>query len=154
TEPEYTEPEYTEPEDTEPEYTEPEYTEPEYTEPEYTEPEDTEPEYTEPEVEEPEASYPTDDPSAWATAVTASFDSEGIRVIQQRLVDWKWLAANSYTEGALDDATVQAIIDFQTVCAENGVSLIPCDPSNPVIETDTLALLFNADGQSYANPYA
>ena len=147
------EPEAVEPESTEPEYTEPEYTEPEYTEPEYTDPEpDPEPEDTEP--EEPAADYPTDDPSAWSTAITPDFDFEGIVVLQQRLVEWKWLAKDGYYEGVLDEATVQAIVDFQTVCAENGIDLIPCDPMDPVIETDTLALLFNANGEVYANPYA
>ena len=150
-EPEYTdpEPEYTDPE---PEYTdpEPEYTDPE---PEYTDPEpEPEPEDTEP--EEPAADYPTDDPSAWSTAITPDFDFEGIVVLQQRLVEWKWLAKDGYYEGVLDEATVQAIVDFQTVCAENGIDLIPCDPMDPVIETDTLALLFNANGEVYANPYA
>ena len=108
----------------------------------------------EPEVEEPAASYPTDDPSAWSTAITPDFDFEGIVVLQQRLVEWKWLAKDGYYEGVLDEATVQAIVDFQTVCAENGIDLIPCDPMDPVIETDTLALLFNANGEVYANPYA
>ena len=75
-------------------------------------------------------------------------------MLQQRLVEWKWLAKDSYYEGELDEATVQAIVDFQTVCAENGIGLIPCDPMDPVIETDTLALLFNADGLIYANPRA
>ncbi len=152
TEPEYTEPEYTEPEYTEPEYTEPEYTEPEYTEPEYTEPEDTEPEYEEP-AEEP-ASYPTDDPSAWTEAIYPDSDPEAIRVIQQRLVEWKWLAKDSCEEGILDGATIQAIVDFQAICAEGGIDLIPCNPDDPSIEPDTLALLFNANGDSYANPNA
>ena len=75
-------------------------------------------------------------------------------MLQQRLVEWKWLAKDSFREGELDEATVQAIVDFQTVCAENGIELIPCDPADPVIETDTLALLFNADNLAYANPYA
>ena len=154
TEPETVEPEHSESEYTEPEDTEPEDTEPEYTEPEYTEPEDTELEDTEPEIEEPSASYPTDDPKAWTTAITPDFDSEGIKVLQQRLVEWKWLAKDSFREGELDEATVQAIVDFQTVCAENGIELIPCDPADPVIETDTLVLLFNADNLAYANPYA
>ncbi|MDO5324305.1 MAG: hypothetical protein Q4G06_09805, partial [Clostridia bacterium] len=127
------------------------YTEPE---PEYSEPEYEEPEYSEPEYEEPAASYPTDDPSAWSTAITPDFDPEGIKVLQQCLVEWKWLAKDSYIEGVLDEITVQAIVDFQTVCAENGINLIPCDPMDPVIEIDTLALLFNANGEVYANPYA
>ena len=137
--------------DPDPAPTEPVPAEPDLPEEPVPEP-DPEPEDTEP--EEPAADYPTDDPSAWSTAITPDFDFEGIVVLQQRLVEWKWLAKDGYYEGVLDEATVQAIVDFQTVCAENGIELIPCDPADPVIETDTLALLFNANGEVYANPYA
>ena len=52
------------------------------------------------------------------------------------------LLDGAYTVGTLDDATVQAVIDFQSYCAENFDSVLtPIDPMNPVIDTQTLALL-------------
>ena len=99
-----------------------------------------------------ESSY--DDSPAWTTAITPYSDYEEIWMLQQRLVEWKWLSNGSYAEGVLDEATVQAVLDFQAMCAEYGIGLIPCDPMEPSVETDTLALLFNTNGEIYANPYA
>ena len=154
-EPSYDEPSYDEPTYEEPSYEEPTYEEPTYDEPTYDEPTYDEPTYDEPTYEESTYDEPTyEDSPAWTTAITPYSDYEEIWMLQQRLVEWKWLSNGSYTEGVLDEATVQAVVDFQTLCAEYGIGLIPCDPMDPVVETDTLALLFNTNGEVYANPYA
>ena len=154
-EPTYDEPTYEEPTYDEPSYDEPSYDEPTYDEPSYDEPTYDEPSYDEPTYDEPSYDEPTyEDSPAWTTAITPYSDYEEIWMLQQRLVEWKWLSNGSYAEGVLDEATVQAVLDFQAMCAEYGIGLIPCDPMEPSVETDTLALLFNTNGEVYANPYA
>ncbi|MBQ8506378.1 MAG: peptidoglycan-binding protein [Clostridia bacterium] len=105
--------------------------------------------------EEPveEGYYPTDDPSAWDSVIGMDSDPEAIKVIQERLVEWMWLFEGDFEEGVLDDATAEAIAAFQGVCAEYGLNLEPIDLDSPMIETDTLWLLFNADGMEIVNPY-
>ena len=99
-----------------------------------------------------ESSYPMDDPGAWQDPISASSDAEAIAAIQLRLTEWFWLEEDSFKKGKMDDATIQAVIDFQTYCMENGLNVIPVDPADPIIETDTLRLLFNADGAVIENP--
>lgn len=95
-----------------------------------------------------------DDPSAWNMVIGRDSDPEAIKVIQKRLVEWKWLAKGDYKKGSLDKATANAIADFQAYCVENGMHLEICDPADPLIETETLWLLFNADGNEIINPNA
>ena len=69
-------------------------------------------------------------------------------------MEWKWLADGSFSKGSLDDATLQAVIAFQNYCNESGMSVLVSDPGDPAIETDSLRLLFNADGVAIVNPGA
>ena len=93
-----------------------------------------------------------DDPSAWNTDIDAYSDSKAIEVIQARLTEWGWLASGSFTRGTLDDATVQAVIDFQNYCSENVAAVTVTDPADPIIGTDTLWQLFNADRTEILRP--
>ena len=87
-----------------------------------------------------------DDPNSWTSDINASSDGEAIAMIQLRLVEWGWLEEDGYSKGNLDDATVQAVIDFQNACNESGLSVTVTDASDPSIDVTTLHLLFNADG--------
>ena len=141
-EPAYEEPVYEEPAYEEPAYEEPVYEEPAYEEPAYEEPVYEEPEYEEPAYEEPEYDEPSDSESPWSTPIDAYSDPSLISQVQSQLVLKGMLLDGAYTVGTLDDATVQAVIDFQSYCAENFDSVLtPIDPMNPVIDTQTLALL-------------
>ncbi len=114
------------------------------------------PEPTEDPTPEPvaEASYPMDDPAAWTEAVFPGSAPEAIATIQKRLVEWHWLEKGAYSKGELDEATVQAILDFQNYCNESGLNVALIDSSDPMVDTDSLRLLFNADGASFKNPNA
>ena len=93
-----------------------------------------------------------DDPSAWDSVIGLDSDPEAIKVIQQRLVEWLWLEEESFEEGELDEATALAIAAFQQFCIDSGLNLEPIDLEAPMIETDTLWLLFNADGMEILTP--
>lgn len=95
-----------------------------------------------------------DDPAAWTEAISPNSAHEAIATIQKRLVEWHWLEKGAYSKGKLDEATVQAILDFQNYCNESGMNVALIDSSDPVVDTDSLRLLFNADGASFKNPNA
>ena len=88
-----------------------------------------------------------DDPDSWTEAIDASSDAEAIAMIQKRLVEWGWLEKDGYSKGKLDEATVQAVIQFQNACNDGGHSVSVTDASNPSIDVPTLHLLFKADGK-------
>ena len=127
-----------------------EYAEEEPVEEEYVEEEPAEEDYAEEAFDE----YPMDDPSAWQDPIDMDSDPMAIEVIQLRLVEWLWLEEEAYEPGELDELTIEAIIAFQAYCTEAGLELIPCFPEEPVIEPDTLWLLFNADEMEIINPNA
>ncbi len=73
-----------------------------------------------------------------------------IAEMQQRLVDLGWLLPDAYTQGMLDEVTVQAVTDFQNYCISVlAQPLIPMDqanvdhPDNPIVDADTLKLLMD-----------
>lgn len=98
----------------------------------------------------PEHQYSMDDPTSWNEPITAQSGSKAILLIQQRLHEWQWLG-NGYDEGNLDGATIDAIIAFQNAYNASGMSVSVTDPGNPVINPDTLHLLFNSDGMVLTN---
>lgn len=116
-------------------------------------PEPTEESTPEP-TEEPvvEESYPADEPEAWTEAIFPDSSAEAIATIQQRLLDWGWLMEGDFDKGVLDEATLLAAVDFQLYCNENGMNVYVANPEDPVIDTDTLRLLFNADGVEIIKP--
>ena len=157
-EPVPTEEPYVEPDPTEEPYVEPDPTEEPYVEPDPTE---------EPYVEEPyipdEEPYEPDDSEMepqmtdgsviWAAPIDAYSDSETIAALQQRLVDCGWLNVGDYTEGALDDATIDAVIRIQQYMSERGVNYMICDPMDPVVDVATLQLMFDESlGMTFENP--
>ena len=79
--------------------------------------------------------------------VTVDSDPTIIAQMQARLVEWNWLESEVYVPGQLDEATIQAVLDFQNAVGAD--SLQPVDPMDPIIGTDTLALLMNDYGQTY-----
>ena len=85
--------------------------------------------------------------------VSIDSDAQVIVLVQDRLVEWGWLPMEVYVPGELDEATVQAVTDFQNYYTENtGETLLPMYAELPVIETDTLAVLM-ADGDvAWLNP--
>ena len=103
---------------------------------------------------------PTPEPTAeptpvqdWTIPVDASSGSETIQLIQDRLVEWGWLAEGEYTPGTLDEFTLNAVLSFQTWYNESfGGTLIPVSAEHPIIEPDTLALLMNENGDIYSKP--
>ena len=83
-------------------------------------------------------------PDDWNIALTPDSNQAMIEAVQQKLVELKWLQSNHFTAGSLDDATIQAVIAFQTYCNDAlGSALIPCAVENPSIGSDTLLLLMN-----------
>ena len=142
---------------------EPYVEEPVPTEEPYVEPDPTE----EPYVEEPyipdEEPYVPDDSEMepqmtdgsviWAAPIDAYSDSETIAALQQRLVEWGWLNVGDYTEGTLDDATIDAVIRIQQYMSERGVNYMICDPADPVVDAATLQLMFDESlGMTFENP--
>lgn len=147
----------------EPVVEEPVVEEPVPTEEPYVEPDPTE----EPYVEEPyipdEEPYVPDDSEMepqmtdgsviWAAPIDAYSDSETIAALQQRLVEWGWLNVDDYTEGTLDDATIDAVIRIQQYMSERGVNYMICDPMDPVVDVATLQLMFDESlGMTFENP--
>ncbi|MBP3410277.1 MAG: hypothetical protein J6J78_02655, partial [Clostridia bacterium] len=98
----------------------------------------------------PERQYSMDDPGSWTEAIRPDSSTKAILLIQQRLKEWQWLASG-YSEGSLDGMTIDAVIAFQNACNASGLSVSVTNPGNPVIEVDTLRLLFNADGMVLMN---
>ena len=77
-----------------------------------------------------------------------------ITSLQSRLVSLGWLAADTFTPGMLDEATVAAISAFQSYCNEAFALNLPAiDILNPVVDSDTMNALQYAD-ETYANPNA
>ena len=80
--------------------------------------------------------------------------------MQNRLSDWGWLTFDgdgAAARGQLDDATLNAVLAFQTYVNEqyaSGGTLALVDPTagDPEIGTDTLKLIFNTDGVSIPKP--
>ncbi|MDO4865618.1 MAG: hypothetical protein Q4C10_03605, partial [Clostridia bacterium] len=96
---------------------------------------------------EPVYEEPSGSNASWNTPIDAYSDSSLISQVQSQLVLNGMLGDGAYTAGVLDDATIQAVIAFQDYCANNyGSALTPIDPANPVIDTQTLALLMS-EGQ-------
>ena len=83
---------------------------------------------------------PVEDSGSAYSTITRGSDSSEIEKMQKKLYDWGWLA--DYSSGSLDDATIQAVIDFQNYCNESGYNLKVTDPNDPKVEIDTLELLF------------
>ncbi len=70
-------------------------------------------------------------------------------------MDWGWLSDGSFEVGTLDNATLQAVLDFQNFYNENyGGNLATVNPDMNTIEPDTLSVLMNEDGDTYVNPNA
>ena len=89
-------------------------------------------------VEEPAASVSA---NFWDNTIDTSSDASIIAAFQQRLIDWGWLNAGDCTSGTLDDATIKAVISFQSYLNENGAAVEIVDESDPQIEVDTLKYL-------------
>ncbi len=83
---------------------------------------------------------PVEDSGSAYSTITRSSDSSEIDKMQKKLYDWGWLT--DYSSGSLDDATIQAVIDFQNYCNGSGYNLKVTDPDDPKVEIDTLELLF------------
>ena len=68
-------------------------------------------------------------------------------------MSWGWLSDGSFTPGVLDSATANAILSFQQYCVSELYKTLPeIDPQNPVIDSDTYALLMHDTGEVYSNP--
>ena len=98
---------------------------------------------------------PVEEPTEAPVAPTEILPIDGtmpdrIAEMQQRLVDLGWLLPDAYTQGMLDEVTVQAVTDFQNYCISAlAQPLIPMDqanvdhPDNPIVDADTLKLLMD-----------
>ena len=103
---------------------------------------------------------PTEVPAApsipqeqWLNPIDSNSDPTLISAVQARLVEWGWLQANTYTDGTLDDATLNAVIAFQNDYNANyGGMLVLTTFEERIIGADTLGVLMNADGMTYINP--
>ena len=101
------------------------------------------------------AEEPVEEPTEAPVAPTEILPIDGtmpdrIAEMQQRLVDLGWLLPDAYTQGMLDEVTVQAVMDFQNYCISVlAQPLIPMDqanvdhPDNPIVDADTLKLLMD-----------
>ena len=111
------------------------------------------PEPTEAPTEAPAA--PSIPDAQWANPLDSNSDPSVISAVQARLVEWGWLPANTFADGALDDATLNAIIAFQNdYNANNGGTLVPATLEERVVGADTLAVLMPASAVPYMNPNA
>lgn len=78
----------------------------------------------------------------WTEPVDANSDPMLISTIQQRLLELNWLLPDTYTIGVLDEATLQAVYNFQIDFNTNfGGNLMPITPEAPIIDVDTLTAL-------------
>ncbi len=136
-------------EPTEEEYSDDSYEE-EYTDDSYEEEYSGEPTEEEYGNESSEESFDSGSVEFWNNAITSSSDSSIIAALQQRLCDWGWLDANSYTSGTLDSATLDAVISFQNFLNDSGNSVEVTDASNPTIGKDTLRYLSDDSDPIYA----
>ena len=78
----------------------------------------------------------------WDTPIDATSDPEMITLIQNRLVEWGWLAKDTFLPGQMDDATCMAVWNLQNyinLTAETPVELINADTRT--IGLDTLPYL-------------
>ena len=78
----------------------------------------------------------------WDTPIDASSDPEMIMLIQNRLVEWGWMAKDTFLPGQMDDATCMAVWNLQNyinLTAETPVELINADTRT--IGLDTLPYL-------------
>lgn len=91
--------------------------------------------------------------SIWNVPVDHSTAPDLVQQIQDRLVEWGWLADEGYAFGQLDESTIQAVLAFQTdYNANHGGALVVIDPVNPIIDVDTLSILMNQNDIIYPNP--
>ncbi len=117
--------------------------------------EETTPEPTEEPVSEPESipSGNADDLIAslnWDSPIDAYSDYDHIVAIQNRLVEWGWLAQDSFQLGQLDDATCSAVWNLQDYINQNyGTALEMTDTETRTIGMDTLAYLTTMSTDMY-----
>ena len=70
--------------------------------------------------------------------------------VQAKLAEWGWLAPETFEPGALNDATLAAIAEFEAWFNQtNGAALAS---ANGVIDGNTLALLTNPEGTPWPKP--
>ena len=116
-----------------------------------SEPVEEQPAEEQPAEEQPvEEQQPSSNP--WDAPLNRDSDAALIEQMQTVLADWGWLTFDgegAATRGQLDEATVNAVLNFQTYVneqyAQDGTQLTLIDPAsgNPEVGTDTLKLLFN-----------
>ena len=114
-------------------------------------PAEEQPAEEQPAEEQPvEEQQPSSNP--WDAPLNRDSDTALIEQMQTVLADWGWLTFDgegAATRGQLDEATVNAVLNFQTYVneqyAQDGTQLTLIDPAsgNPEVGTDTLKLLFN-----------
>ena len=90
------------------------------------------------------------DPGDQGEIITPESGSETILNLQKALYTLGWITdAQSVTPGQLDEATVQAVYEFQSYVIEMGfnpeITLI--DPTDPVVDAETVSMLLDT-----ANP--
>ena len=118
-----------------------------------------------PEPTEEPTPEPTEEPTPepvyapvydWTQPVDATTDPAQIKALQDRLVEWGWLSAlpESYTEGELDEQTLDAVTRFQDYYNANVQDVLPpIDAEQPAIAPETLALLMTGTPDvTYINP--
>ena len=121
-----------------------------------SEPVEEQPAEEQPAEEQPAEEQPVEEqqPSSnpWDAPLNRDSDTALIEQMQTVLADWGWLTFDgegAATRGQLDEATVNAVLNFQTYVneqyAQDGTQLTLIDPAsgNPEVGTDTLKLLFN-----------
>ena len=121
-----------------------------------SEPVEEQPAEEQPAEEQPAEEQPVEEqqPSSnpWDAPLNRDSDAALIEQMQTVLADWGWLTFDgegAATRGQLDEATVNAVLNFQTYVneqyAQDGTQLTLIDPAsgNPEVGTDTLKLLFN-----------
>ena len=108
---------------------------------------------------------PTADP--WGEPVNADTEPERIALLQNRLLELGWLHEKTedgfpaYQEGTFDQATMQAVLDFQTWYNENvaqseEMMLVPIlfdgtETQPPFVSVESLKLLMDAE-KEYKKP--
>lgn len=145
-EPVYEEPVYQEPVYEEPVYEEPVQEEPLYEEP-VQEPAYEEPVVQEPAIEEPAAGEPAGEMPA---AIDLTANPELTAQVQAKLAEWGWLAPESYEPGALNDATLAALAEFEAWFNLNNATALASEVGS--IDANTLSLLTNPEGIAYPRP--
>ena len=94
---------------------------------------------------EPEGDADEDEPAAVNGSISGSSDAETIQQLQMKLYSLGLLSTDGLEPGVLDEATLQAVAEFQTRMNEQrdaGLDVVDPDDLTSVVDADTVRAIF------------